>query len=602
MRSGETEVAFEDFVRARSGSLLRTALLLTGQSRAEAEDLLQIALEKAYRHWPKICRSEEGPERCVRRILASASTDRWRRLGRRPERAMPAAGYGPVAPDRTDEIADRDYLLRALAALPPRQRAVLVLRYFDDLSEAETAQMLGCSLGTVKSQTARGLARLRVTADSATAVPTGRAGGHPQAAGLRRWQPMTDLTGLRAAMHAAVDGEQAAADELIRQVMQRHRRHRRHVALAAVAALIVLAVAVPAAIAVHGALLGSGHRPSLQHPTPRPHRLPEKMTGLPAPRSPDLRLPVDTAHGAAWYSAATRHSEPIAGLPLTGTSHGSSPPLGFGRLAGGWWATSQNTGATCIGTVCGPGPQKFYFIADGSRAATWIGTGSPDDGATPAGRAGAAWLVYYPPGAGHGRAQLVSTAGRPLSPRYTLPAGYQLSRGVGRYLLLSTDQNRFVLWDPRTGRVVRRFGTVIAAGPGQIAWTAGCRACRVQVLNLSTGKTMTTPVPGEQPATLTTAVSDDGQLIAMQRPGGNISIFDTASGTLTVIPGTALSTAEWQHFSWLDGGHQLIVTAGPGNQSGPAQLASWRPGDTHLTITTIRNPGEISELQLATLG
>lgn len=64
-------------------------------------------------------------------------------------------------PDRATEIAERDYLLRALAALPPGQRAVVVLRYFDDLSEGETAQMLGCSVGTVKSQTARALARLR---------------------------------------------------------------------------------------------------------------------------------------------------------------------------------------------------------------------------------------------------------------------------------------------------------------------------------------------------------------------------------------------------------------------------------------------------------
>jgi len=182
MRSGEMEVSFEDFVRARSDSLLRTALLLTGQRRAEAEDLLQLALERAYRHWPKICGSE-GPERYVRRILASASTDRWRRLARRPEHAMPAGG-GPVVPDRTGEIADRDYLLRALAALPPRQRAVLVLRYFDDLSEVETADMLGCSLGTVKSQAARGLARLRAAAGPVPAMPTGRDAGRrsPRAA------------------------------------------------------------------------------------------------------------------------------------------------------------------------------------------------------------------------------------------------------------------------------------------------------------------------------------------------------------------------------------------------------------------------------------
>ena len=152
-------MSFEEFVYARSGSLLRSALLLTGQNQAEAEDLLQLALERAYRHWARVCRSGE-PERYVRGILANASADRWRRLARRAERPLPAPP-GPALPDHAAVVADRDYLLRALAALPPRQRAVLVLRYFDDLSEAETADMLGCSLGTVKSQAARGLARLR---------------------------------------------------------------------------------------------------------------------------------------------------------------------------------------------------------------------------------------------------------------------------------------------------------------------------------------------------------------------------------------------------------------------------------------------------------
>jgi RNA polymerase sigma-70 factor (sigma-E family) len=160
MRGRDADMSFEDFVRARSSALLRTAILLTGQNRAEAEDLLQTALERAYRHWARICATEE-PERYVRRILANASTDRWRRLARRPE-DFAAVPYGePAVPDSSAEIANRDYLLRALATLPPRQRAVLVLRYFDDLSEGETAQLLGCSLGTVKSHAARALARLR---------------------------------------------------------------------------------------------------------------------------------------------------------------------------------------------------------------------------------------------------------------------------------------------------------------------------------------------------------------------------------------------------------------------------------------------------------
>lgn len=160
MRNRDAEVSFEDFVRARSSSLLRTALLLVGQNRAEAEDLLQFALERAYRHWPRICGSGE-PERYVRRILANASADRWRKIARRAEQPIPAAYPRGAVPDPTAEIAERDYLLRALALLPPGQRAVLVLRYFDDLSEGETAEMLGCSIGTVKGQAARALDKLR---------------------------------------------------------------------------------------------------------------------------------------------------------------------------------------------------------------------------------------------------------------------------------------------------------------------------------------------------------------------------------------------------------------------------------------------------------
>jgi len=153
-------VSFEEFVQGSSPRLFRTALLLTGQDRAAAEDLLQVALERAYRHWARICRSEE-PERYVRRILANASHDRWRRASRRPERVIPGVDVAAVADDHAGAVADRDFLMRALAALPKRQRTVLVLRYYSDLSELEIADVLGCSVGTVKSQVSRGLARLR---------------------------------------------------------------------------------------------------------------------------------------------------------------------------------------------------------------------------------------------------------------------------------------------------------------------------------------------------------------------------------------------------------------------------------------------------------
>ena len=166
-------MSFEEFVQGSSPRLFRTALLLTGQDRAAAEDLLQVALERAYRHWARICRSEE-PERYVRRILANASHDRWRRASRHPERVIPGVDVAAVADDHAGAVADRDFLMRALAALPKRQRTVLVLRYYSDLSELEIADVLGCSVGTVKSQVSRGLARLRTEAEPGAAASAER--------------------------------------------------------------------------------------------------------------------------------------------------------------------------------------------------------------------------------------------------------------------------------------------------------------------------------------------------------------------------------------------------------------------------------------------
>ena len=166
-------MSFEEFVQGSSPRLFRTALLLTGHDRAAAEDLLQVALERAYRHWARICRSEE-PERYVRRILANASHDRWRRASRHPERVIPGVDVAAVADDHAGAVADRDFLMRALAALPKRQRTVLVLRYYSDLSELEIADVLGCSVGTVKSQVSRGLARLRTEAEPGAAASAER--------------------------------------------------------------------------------------------------------------------------------------------------------------------------------------------------------------------------------------------------------------------------------------------------------------------------------------------------------------------------------------------------------------------------------------------
>jgi RNA polymerase sigma-70 factor (sigma-E family) len=165
------DMPFEDFVAASSSRLFTLALLVCGRHRAEAEDLLQGVLERAYRRWSRICKDGD-PERYVRRMLVNASVDRWRRLRRRPESPVSSPDAGLTSADAAvaDQyvvVADRDQILRALAALPARQRAVIVLRYLEDLSEAQTSAVLGCSEGTVKSQASRALARLRDMAGEA---------------------------------------------------------------------------------------------------------------------------------------------------------------------------------------------------------------------------------------------------------------------------------------------------------------------------------------------------------------------------------------------------------------------------------------------------
>ena len=145
--------------------MLSMAMLLTGYNRADAEDLLQTVLERAFRRWRRICRTgDPGPY--VRQMLVNASIDRWRLLRHRPEQPLGSDDGLPVTaglsgPDQSAAFADQDLLWRALAQLPPGQRAVLVLRYYEDLTEAQTAALLGCSIGSVKTQASRALAKLR---------------------------------------------------------------------------------------------------------------------------------------------------------------------------------------------------------------------------------------------------------------------------------------------------------------------------------------------------------------------------------------------------------------------------------------------------------
>jgi RNA polymerase sigma-70 factor (sigma-E family) len=150
---------FEAFVEDRSTALLRTAYLLTGD-RGHAEDLLQTALLRTARQWS---RARAAPEAYARTVLLNLSKDRIKWLFRRPREAPL-----PPDPDRLrsvdagyDQVTDRSVVVRALAQLPARQRQVVVLRFFEDLSVEQTAHLLGFSTGTVKSYTSRALSRLR---------------------------------------------------------------------------------------------------------------------------------------------------------------------------------------------------------------------------------------------------------------------------------------------------------------------------------------------------------------------------------------------------------------------------------------------------------
>jgi RNA polymerase sigma-70 factor (sigma-E family) len=157
-----TADGFNDFVVSRSTRLLRVAFLLTSDWAA-AEDLLQSSLVKAWSAWSRI---EGDPEPYVRRILVNTHAGWWRRRwrGELPSAELPETGERGHA----DRIDEREGLWQALRRLPTRQRTVLVLRYFEGLSEAEVAEAMGCSLGTVKSQASRALAKLRLDESLAT--------------------------------------------------------------------------------------------------------------------------------------------------------------------------------------------------------------------------------------------------------------------------------------------------------------------------------------------------------------------------------------------------------------------------------------------------
>ncbi|WP_030916497.1 SigE family RNA polymerase sigma factor [Streptosporangium amethystogenes] len=153
---------FREFVLARQQALMRTAYLLTGDTHL-AEDLLQSVLIKVAGHWPKFSKGG-NPEAYTRKALVNQYISWWRR----PRLESPSADPPERGVSYDEAALDRIVLRQALARLTPKQRAVIVLRFWEDLTEPQTAEVLGCSVGTVKSQAYHALTRLRTLAPELT--------------------------------------------------------------------------------------------------------------------------------------------------------------------------------------------------------------------------------------------------------------------------------------------------------------------------------------------------------------------------------------------------------------------------------------------------
>lgn len=158
MGDSRTDGGFDEFMAARWSALFHLARLLTGGDRHRAEDLLQEALVKLWFAWPRV--ADQAPEAYVRKVMAwaAARSARRRWWGERPVEHLPEP---PAVGDLSAAVAERSRLEAALSQLPAGQRAAVVLRYYQDLPEAQVAEALGCPLGTARSHAARGVARLR---------------------------------------------------------------------------------------------------------------------------------------------------------------------------------------------------------------------------------------------------------------------------------------------------------------------------------------------------------------------------------------------------------------------------------------------------------
>jgi hypothetical protein len=320
--------------------------------------------------------------------------------------------------------------------------------------------------------------------------------------------------------------------------------------------------------------------------------VPDGITGPALSWPGGLRLPA-TGPRPAWFWPGTGQVAAIGGLPPQRSGYQ------FTRTAGGW-AVQASPGIQAGCASCAGPRRAVYFLADRAQSVIRVGLAN----AVAPGAAGALWLTSYAPhadpGTAAGTAREVSVAGVPLGPPLRLPAGYLIEQATGRGLLLAPALPRpgtvaDTLWNPAAPQASRTLDAVLAASTTQIAWTPPCAArCRVQVLNLATGRQVTAGLP-EGRSVASAAFSPDGSFLAVEvsfsseaDDGGQalqLELMATASGRLMVLPGTSLSSDALISFGWPASSDYLVAEL---SFTTKVQLASWRPGAGLPAVALLR--------------
>jgi hypothetical protein len=305
------------------------------------------------------------------------------------------------------------------------------------------------------------------------------------------------------------------------------------------------------------------------------------ITGPGLPVTSSIRLPVAGSR-PVWFWPATGRTKPIGGLPWTGAGYT------FLRAVGGWALVRSTFARTECGT-CAGSALPVYFLADSAGSARWVGTA---DAVAPAAAAGALWLISYrlgaDPATAVGTAREVGASGRLLGPAVRLPFGYTIDRATEAGLLLAPVQQpggpaTYLLWNPGSGRISRRFDDVIAASPQEIAWMPPCaRRCVTDVADLATGRVIVVRLPIRERAA-DAAFSPDGGYLALRVIAGGhgsdgglavqLEVASLRTGGVSQMPGMRVSSNALIGFGWPDGIDSLVAEL-----SFPAkvQIAAWR--------------------------